>query len=335
MSLQRIFITGATGFVGASLVRHFAATGREVLANGRTVPPLPLLAMAKYVQADIEKRIPVQAADVVIHAAALASDAAGWDALKNANLEGTRHVFEATRDCPCFIYISSSSVYNSKKSLHQEDESVDRQRLSPYGRSKRLAEDWLLEQDWSKRSLYILRPRAVYGLGDRVLLPRMLRLVRAGQILSPGDMRISSSLTHVGNLCTAVELCIAQSSKGAQVFNVTDGPIYEMRSVVHQLLSEIHGKALPFRSLPYRPIQAIASILEQLHLSRQFTLQSLSEVSQEKVLDIQKISQNLGYQPYQDFWSVLPELVSWVHQVGLERILKAEADLPWSPMKTT
>jgi len=39
--------------------------------------------------------------------------------------------------------------------------------------------------------------------------------------------------------------------------------------------------------LPYRPIQALASILEQLYLSRQFTLQSLSEVSQQKVLNIQ------------------------------------------------
>ena len=81
--------------------------------------------------------------------------------------------------------------------------------------------------------------------------------------------------------------------------------------------------------LPYRPIHALASILEQLHLSRQFTPQSLLEVSQEKILDIQKISQNLGYQAPQDFWSVLPELVSWVHQVGIEHVLKAEADLPW------
>jgi len=330
MSLQRIFITGATGFVGASLVRHFAATGWEVLANGRIAPPLPLLSMAKYVQADIEKRIPVQAADVVIHAAALASDAARWDALKNANLEGTRHVFDATRNASCFIFISSSSVYSNQNSVHQEDENVDRASLSPYGRSKRLAEDWLMEQDWSKRSLYILRPRAVYGLGDRVLLPRMMRLVRFGQIIAPGDMRVLSSLTHVDNLSAAVELCINQHFKGTQIFNISDGQSYEMRAVVQRLLSAIHGQKLPFRSLPYWPIQALAGILGRLHLSKQFTAQSLSEVSKEKILDIQKISKTLGYQPKQDFWNALPEIVTWIHKVGLERIRKAEADLPWS-----
>jgi nucleoside-diphosphate-sugar epimerase len=333
---KRIFITGATGFVGATLVRHFAARDWEVTASGRTDPPKPLLELAKYVRADIQHDLPRQAADVVVHAAALASDSARWADLKRANVDGTRHVFEATRDCRCFIYISSSSVYDFQNAVHFEDESVDYQQLSPYGRSKRMAEDWLLEQDWSGRNLFILRPRAVYGVGDRVLLPRLLRLVKFGQIMAPGDMRVSCSLTHVDNLAAAVGCCAEQKLpesfelSGSSIFNVADEKPYEMREVVHMLLSEIHGKNLTFRALPIPPLRYLASTLEVLQLAKQFTPYSIATVSKNCVLDIQKIEKILGYLPKRDLWSTFPELSGWARHVGLGQIQRAAEGLPWS-----
>lgn len=330
---QRMFITGATGFVGANLVRHFATGGWELRANGRGIPPLPLLDLAQYVEADIRKPLPPQPAEVVIHAAALASDTASREALYQANLMGTRHVFEASRNCACFIYISSSSVYAHADHAHIETENVDHHKLSPYGLSKRNAEDWLLEQDWSSRSLYILRPRAVYGPGDRVLLPRLLRLVRAGRIFAPGEMRVSSSLTHVDNLCGAVEACVAHWRSGgtiqAQTFNVADSEPYEMRNVVQQLLSNIHGKELPFKALPLLPMEALANVLIQLKLARQFSPYALAAVSKNAILDLQKITRTLGYVPRRNLWESLPELASWVQRVGVQRVKQADPELPW------
>lgn len=329
----RMLITGATGFVGANLVRHFAARGWELKANGRGVPPMPLLDLAQYVEADIQKPLPPQQAEVVIHAAALASDTASTEALYQANVMGTRHVFEASRNCACFIYISSSSVYEHADHAHIETENVDHHKLSPYGLSKRSAEDWLLDQDWSASSLYILRPRAVYGPGDRVLLPRLLRLVRAGRIFAPGEMRVSSSLTHVDNLCGAVENAVAHwlsgSNGSAQIFNVADAEPYEMRNVVQQLLSNIHGKKLPFKALPLRPMETLANVLEQLKLARQFSPYALAAVSKNSVLDLQKITQTLGYVPRRNLRESLPELAAWVQRVGVQRVKQADPGLPW------
>lgn len=326
---NKVFITGTTGFVGANLVRHFAGEGWEVVANGRSPAPARLLSYAKYVQADIEGPIPFQRAGVAIHAAALASDSAGLSALKKANLDGTRHVFEATRDCPCFVYISSSSVYDSRKALHRENETVERQKLSPYGLSKRMAEDWLLEQDWSGRALYILRPRAVYGPGDRILLPRLAGLVKSGQIIAPGSMAVQSSLTHIDNLCAAVALCAARKDKSVQVFNIADLPSYEMRSVVQDLMSAIHGKTIPFRALPLLPLKWLADISFSLGLASQLTPYALATVSKDCVLDIQCAREALGYQPQRDFWTSLTEIAQWANHSGLERIKRASADLPW------
>ncbi|MCY7330340.1 MAG: NAD(P)-dependent oxidoreductase, partial [Saprospiraceae bacterium] len=194
---KAIFITGATGFVGAWLVRYFAERGWSVTASGRGAAPAPLLERAAYLRADLSRPLPILQTDVVVHAAALASDSALMADLQAANVDGTRHVFEATRHCKIFIYISSASVYDYQKTTHTENEPVDYQQLSSYGRSKRQAEDWLKQQDWHDRTLVILRPRALYGPGDRVLLPRLLRLVRSHRMMIPGTLRVQSSLTHV------------------------------------------------------------------------------------------------------------------------------------------
>ena len=50
MPRPTISITGATGFVGSGLVRHFAALGWPVQATGRGVAPASLLACARYLR---------------------------------------------------------------------------------------------------------------------------------------------------------------------------------------------------------------------------------------------------------------------------------------------
>ena len=335
---MQLFITGATGFIGSWLVRYFAAGGRPPMASGRGDPPSSLLDLAGYLRADICRPMATVGADVVIHAAALASDSATAPALKAANIHGTRHVFEATRDCKIFLYISSSSVYDNRNTAHVEDEPVDYRHLSPYGLSKRLAEDWLLQQDWRRRTLVILRPRAVYGPGDRVLLPRLLRLRRRGRIVIPGDLRVQSALTYVGNLCQAVAACLVYFEKhpgGAHCFNVSDAEPYEMRDVVGNLLSAVYGDQMPFREIPVLPLSVAARVLEWLRIPAPFTRFGLAAATQNSVMNIEKINQIIGFQPEKNLWEVLPDIGAWANAVGLPAVQAGAADLPWNKVTGT
>jgi len=327
-----LFTTGATGFVGAALVRHFAAAGSRVTGSGRGTAPPALLEVADYHQADISRPMAPVQADVVIHAAAVVSDTASEAALQTANVAGLRHVFDATRECPLFIYISSSSVYDTRQAEHVEDEPVALPLLSAYGRSKRMAEDWLIRQDWSKRTLVILRPRAVYGPGDRVLLPRLLRLVRGKRAFIPGDMRVQSSLTHVGNLCAAVEHVIrhfTQQPGGVHVFNVSDSTPYDMRAAVGGLLAAVCGREIDFVEMPLAPLRVLAGIMENMNLPASFSSMSLAVVAQTNILNVEKITQTIGFQPPMNLWDEMENVGAWAQRVGWRALRSADPLLPW------
>jgi len=331
-AIPNLFITGATGFVGANLVRYFARKTGAITASGQSDKPVSLPASIRYLRADIRRPLlPIQA-DIVVHAAALASDTATAARLQAANVDGARHVFEATQDCPVFIYISSSSVYSYRAEMHEENELVDYQALSPYGRSKRLAEDWLLQQDWSRRTLVILRPRVIYGVGDRQLLPRMMRLVHGSRICIPGSMRIQSSLTHVDNLCAAVEGCLQHFEAcpgGAHIFNVADAEPYEMREAVGRLLSAVYGLDLPFLEMPPAPLHVVARLLERLRIPTSFTPFGLQSVSQGSALNLNKITETIGFRPALNLWEALPDLSAWANRVGLAVVRSGAPQLPW------
>ncbi len=327
-----IYITGSTGFVGAAMVRHFYKTGWSIHASGRSDAPKALLKYAQYVKADLGQEIPKSNARVVVHAAAMAMDKMPLKALFLVNLEGTRRVFDATKQAKIFVFISSSSVYDYSRSIHEEMESVNLEALSPYGRSKRAAEDWLLQQDWSERTLIILRPRAIYGPGDRILLPRLLQLVHAGRIIIPGDMRIQCSMTHIDNLCAAVERSVQYFEKnqgGTHVFNIADQESYEMRSAVQALLSKVNGKELEFTSLPIGLIKKLGWILDRLQIQSPLSTLAINAVSLENVLDQSKIQRVLDYWPAHNFWDTLDEIEAWVKKIGIGNIRNANPNLPW------
>lgn len=327
---MKVLITGATGFVGAAMVRHFAALPDvEVIALGRTSsPPRALTQMATYVQADLLKPLPDLSCDVCIHTAAIADDKTCEEVLYQTNVEGTRHLARAVKGCRVFVHISSSSVYDNRKTRHLEDDDVAESDLFAYGLTKRKSEDALRDFQHLP-SVYVLRPRAIYGIGDRVLLPRLLQRVRFGRIIVPGTLEAETSLTNVQNLAIAAELSARQALSGFHVFNIADEPIYRYCDVFSTIIGTIHGRDVPFLHLPLQPVKGLVRAIEALGLRSEITLQSLAAITNPNILDIARARQQLGYHPSITLSNSLADIKAWAHRVGVASILNADADLPW------
>lgn len=179
-----IAVTGATGFVGQTLLDQAAKAGIAVRAlTRREQPPRPGV---EWVRGDLDDqpalRQVCRGAEAVVHVAGVvnAPDAEGFE---RGNVTGTLNVIEAARQAgvPRLVHVSSLSA-------REPD-------LSVYGASKARAEQLVRAGgiDWT-----IVRPPAIYGPRDTEMF-ELFRLARWGLLpMPPSDGR--SSLIHVDDL---------------------------------------------------------------------------------------------------------------------------------------
>jgi nucleoside-diphosphate-sugar epimerase len=128
----------------------------------------------------------------------------------HTNVRGTQNLLEALatrKEKPGLILISSLAAREPG--------------LSWYARSKYQAEQCLhdgpADLDWA-----IIRPPAVYGPGDREMLPVFLWMAR-GIAPVPGDPAARVSLIHVEDLASAIIACLRLPRLQRQMFTLDDG----------------------------------------------------------------------------------------------------------------
>lgn len=324
---MKIIITGATGSLGAHLVRYFHRAGHEVIASGRiSKPPKALHDYANYFQAEIEQPFEFPPADVIIHCAALASDTATAPELYKANVVGTANVCDASKHIPKFIHVSSSSVYPILNKPLTEDLSslATETNLSPYGLSKLLAEGVINEHCIASQRL-ILRPRGIYGPGDKVLFPRVLQMMKNGKMIAPGKMDVQTSMTHFDNFAHAVECCIVSDKQGSHTYNVSDASTMRLFDSLKMIQDAIHKQNVPVKHIPISVIKLLAAFG-----AKGLTPLFVRTISSNVILDISKIRNEINYQPRTTFIQALPLIADWVEKIGgVEVLAQGKADLAW------
>jgi nucleoside-diphosphate-sugar epimerase len=146
---------------------------------------------------------------VVIHLAG-AVRGNSQQSFDQTNVRGTQLLLEvlgARNDLPALILISSLAAREPG--------------LSWYARSKYQAEQCLrhgpADLDWA-----IIRPPAVYGPGDKEMLPVFLWMAR-GIAPVPGDPDARVSLIHVEDLAGAIVACLGLPRLQRRTFTLDDG----------------------------------------------------------------------------------------------------------------
>ncbi len=323
---KTILITGATGFVGSHLVRYYTHKPFKIIALGRSKPNAKLLKTAvEYYQTDIRSDNLPSEVDIIIHSAGLASDTATWKELQDNNVFGTKNLINKVKH-KLFIYISSASVYPISDKIHRETDNIHVDLLNDYGRSKYLAEEIVMKHNHS----VVLRPRAIYGTHDRVLLPKILRMKKVNKIIAPCDISKTISMTNIDNLIYAIELCIANPEIAInQVFNVTDSITYILKDIITNLFYGIYNQKIPIQTLPFPVSKSISKIAELLHLKTKLTKTALDMICFNNVLSNDKIETLLKYNPKIDFNSYLPELINWIASKRIDKIINDPSGIPW------
>ena len=148
-------------------------------------------------------------ADVVVHCAGAVRGITEAD-FYQANVEAVArlaHLASSRNPAPRFLLISSLAAREPN--------------LSPYAASKRMGEIALTKVA-DRLTWTALRPPAVYGPGDREMLP-LLRLMLRGIAPVVGGNDARFSMLYVGDLADAVVKWLASDSRENRVFELDDG----------------------------------------------------------------------------------------------------------------
>ena len=156
--MQRIFITGGTGFFGKSILdyrlRHpefladaeLTILSRDPAAFIAANPQLANQPGISFVQGDVRDfTFPDANFDTVIHAATAAVTTLSDDEMYSTIVDGTRHVLDFTKTCDAtrILFTSSGAVYGPQ--IAAVDENAPTNPMTAYGRGKLTAERMCIE----------------------------------------------------------------------------------------------------------------------------------------------------------------------------------------------
>ena len=245
-----IYLTGASGFVGKNIVEFFKTTKLIVKATRKT-------------SIEIEEQ-------VVIHLAGKAHDLkkmSSSDEYYKVNTELTQRVFDSFLVSKAIVFITLSSV----KAVADEVDGILSEELKPnpithYGKSKLLAEEYILSQQIPKgKRVYILRPCMIHGPGNKGNLNLLYSLVSKGLPWPLGLFENSRSYLSIENLCFIIKELIDREDIPSGVYNVADDAPLSTNEVI-KMIAQSKGKQPRILNLSQNLIKVLACVGDLLKL---------------------------------------------------------------------
>ena len=186
--------------------------------------------------------------------------------------------------------------------------------MSNYGKTKLIAEN-LIKDFNNIQYKFILRPRSVYGVHDRLILPKLLKLVSGSKIVIPNHLTNKISLTHIDNFIDAVELCMNNPHKYG-TYNITDCISYDLNEALPGLLKAATGMDLKTLRISRWIWERIIASNERLHFHKTLSRFGSDQLTKTAQLDISKAKLDLGYSPKKRIEDSFDEINQWIKSIG-------------------
>lgn len=295
---MRVLVTGASGFVGQSLVKALKRANAYVVAVGRDLSTTDAdvsISVPDYCAKDVWQA-PLFGCDVVIHLAArvhVMHDAVEnpLDAFLAVNLHGTDLLAKAATKAGIkrFVYVSSIKVNGELTRDERFSENDVPNPQDPYAISKWEAEKVLqkIEKETGMQ-VVILRPPLIYGPGVKANFAALLKLVDKKLPLPLASINNKRSLIYVGNFVDAIITCVTHVNATGQTYLVSDGVDVSMPELIKKIALALNKSNHLFR-LPISIMRLLARLIGKTA--------SVDRLTQSLVIDSSKIRQELDWEP--------------------------------------
>lgn len=225
---MKIFITGATGYIGRQVALHLANKGHVLHALVRSPQKAQLLQHPNIIlfEGDLHQperlQIAATGCDACLHAAAYAAIYTKHiELFEEININGTKNVFNAAKTAGIkrFILISSAGIYGpSEGDIPVTENSVRKITFfNEYERTKAIADDWVLEQNSAEMTTLSLNLTRVYGPGQLTEAnagTRLIQQVIQGWRIIPGDGKNIGNYVFIDDVVHACENALTLGNGG-------------------------------------------------------------------------------------------------------------------------
>ena len=282
---MKIIITGASGFLGKSLMRYLPHHGHVVDALSLRSPQW-------------ESEIDLTC-ETIIHCAGKAHSVPTTE-------EEEKEFFEVNYDntvslchaidklgvrLKAFVFISTVAVYGVHAGLNLK-ESLPLNGTTPYAKSKIKAEMYL--QDWAQRNdivLGILRIPLIAGHNPPGNLGAMIKGIRNGMYLSIGDADVRKSMVLTEDIAKIISRLIEVGG----IYHLTDG-YHPSVGELEKSIAKALGKSSPMK-IPMFLAKMMAKVGDLIGRDAPINSEKLERITTTLTFDDSKAQMILGWKP--------------------------------------
>ena len=295
LSVNKVFVTGAGGFLGLAICQRLLAVGIQVVGFARGDYP-------RLVDLGVDMR---------------QGDISDYDTVKQAmqsyyspNVDGANNIINACKALHIqrLVYTSTPSVTFAGRDENGINESAPYAEtyLNYYGESKAIAEQHVLVANSAQLHTTALRPHLIWGPNDPHLVPRVIERARAGRLKLVGHEDKLVDTIYVDNaayahVLAALDLVTNAKCAGKAYFLSNDQPI-TMADMLNRILACVDLQPVTKRvpaGVAYSAGVVLETVYGLLNKSQEpiMTRFVARQLSTSHYFDISAAKQDLGYQP--------------------------------------
>ncbi len=326
---MKILITGATGFIGSSYVRHLVEQRPDVtvyfagrdLAKGNEISALTGAHFYRGDLADVPYvQLICKDMDAIVHCAGATGLWGPYEDYYQANVVATETLLDAaiTSGVRRFVNISTPTIYfDFNDHLNITEEFLPPRFADNYARTKYQAEMRVHRANSEQMRTLSLRPRMVVGPGDYSIFPRLISMHEQGLLRQIGEGRNIVSMTSIENMMLALDCAVfGPDDIAGEVYNIADPQPVNFWEMVNSLMSSMAMPSVT-RKISYNVAFSAATLSETYHRIRKTREEpalmryKVAILSRSFTLNIEKAKRRLGYNPEFLLQPTIEQFVKW------------------------
>lgn len=267
---MKVFLTGATGFIGGEVARQLRTRGDEVACLVRSPGKAAMLNElgCELVSGDLGDEAAIrkgmEGCDAVIHAAAVYEvgiPASQRPAMREANVGGTERVLGAALEAkiPKVVYVSTVGVFGNThgRVVDESYEHPATEFTSAYEETKWEAHQAARRLIGEGLPCVIVQPGGVYGPGDTSSVGQLLDQFLSGKMPLLPFPELGICLSHVEDIAAGILLGLDRGRVGEAY--VISGPATTIREAIG-VVADLSGRKPPRGAIPTPLMKAMIPI---------------------------------------------------------------------------